>query len=246
MYHYANYSAGGIGADGGIAAARHEVAEQIRQGGFGDSEQAQCFYLDAAGGGEAVLEQDQKAIAQHGAHFAGHSGHAGKQPAAALKGETGRCAHGIWHYCCALGEHGLRAIALGHFSAGPGEEIADCVHGRFVKAQLLAAGGGDGLAGEVVERGAKPSGADADISAVHHVAEQGGYFRQIVSDGVNGRDGEAGFGKCRGDFGGIRVRRPALNQFGADGQYFDSWRSHKESCFKSRATGALCTYIYKG
>ena len=114
-------------------------------------------------------------------------------------------------------EPGLLDVALGEADAARCEEGPQGALHVGVDERLLAQGGGDRLAREVVLGGAEAAGHDDDVGAAEGDLDGVDEALEVVADGGVEVEVEADGGQAGGDVLGVGVEDLAQEDLGADG-----------------------------
>ena len=163
------------------------------------------------------------AAAQHGHHLVGRAGEHQHMDAVGFEGTAGGGAHGIVEHHAPLREHSLLAVVVRHGGVKVFfVEVRDVREDLRVEHQRLAAGGADGLLGEVVVGGAQAAGGDEDVrpvpGGVHRLAQASG----VVSHHCVPEDVDTQGTEALGEHLGIGVGDVAQEQLSAYGNDFSS------------------------
>ena len=112
----------------------------------------------------------------------------------------------------------LLAVDLRERLAPPRPELSQPCERRLVLDRRLAAGLGDGLAGEVVRGGAEAAGGDDEVRARERRPEGVDDDGQVVGEVRDPQDGHALRDERSGELAAVGVGRLADGELGADGQ----------------------------
>ena len=124
-------------------------------------------HLPHAGPGRQV---GQHGPLQHLLHLVRHAGHRVDHLVAHRADQPGRRAGALLDHRGADRHVGLAQVVVGHRAAARREQLADHVGDRVVAHELDAHHLGDGLAGDVVLRGAEPAAHDHRVGSLERLA----------------------------------------------------------------------------
>ena len=146
----------------------------------------------------------------------GHAGHQHGTVTVLLEPCTRRGAVVVDHLMPMHRHHGLLAVVGGGLAPGAGKEVYDLLPLLRVKGKGIAKAGSHRLLGQVVRRGAQPTGEHQQITPLLCLVDKIRQTAMVIADGALPPDCDTQCGKLPAEVLGIGVKNVAEQQLGTD------------------------------